>query len=907
MIPVKLQIKNFLSYGAQMQTIDFGPYPLICLSGKNGHGKSALLDSITWALWAEARKISGVSKSDDGLVRLGQSHMMVIFDFELNKQKYRVKREYLRAPKATANLEFGIFDQTGEKLISLTEKKIRDTQKKIEDTLSLSIDTFVNSAFLRQGQANEFSKKSPKDRKDIFSQILGLQQYDIVKKLANDKSKLAGLEKDNIIKFQEKTKLELDKKSEIENQVSELEKNLANISEKEIELLKKRENLLDKQKELGEQQKNKQILLFKQNETYNKNIEEQKKLLELRIKWKDIHSKQLKLKNGSFKNLQETKTFLQAKIDTHQKTLQEQLKLKEQYLKDKELIQKLEKEFYQDFNKKTQEKKLTIEKFNLELRNTENTIKDILQNQFDKNSQKKTFAENLKKLKDYILINKINEKELEREEAVFEKRRTYYQQYIAQGNALKKELDSLEQKHLLSQHEDNPSCPLCEQNLSASRKKFLKTKFAEQKKFGTHRLARYSKLISELKKILISQNDGLKKLKDAQEKNKITQVQATETEKNIVQIDQELEKINSNFTKIKNTQKEISKNIDLANKDLQNIEAQEKDMLYTFPGYKQLLETIENNISKIRNLNYNEQEHKKTLTDLSELEIQINEFEKIKQEIQTQETRKENIFELCAKLKKIKLELNTISNDIKKYENLERLQKDLDSQAQDLILQQKETTKEKEILLHSKGALENQILKLKELESDYKNQEKEITRLALEQQDYKIISEATGKDGIQAYLIESAIPEVEQEANDILSKLTNNQSQIIIESLRDLKNGGTKETLDIKISDEAGIRPYELFSGGEAFRIDFALRIAISKLLARRAGTALQTLIIDEGFGSQDEEGLGKIMDAVYKIQEDFSKIIIVSHLNSMKDQFPVHFHIHKGPQGSEVRVIEQG
>ena len=105
-------------------------------------------------------------------------------------------------------------------------------------------------------------------------------------------------------------------------------------------------------------------------------------------------------------------------------------------------------------------------------------------------------------------------------------------------------------------------------------------------------------------------------------------------------------------------------------------------------------------------------------------------------------------------------------------------------------------------------------------------------------------------------LIEDAIPEIEQEANHLLAKLTNNQAQIFIESLRDLKKGGTKETLDIKISDAGGIRPYELFSGGEAFRIDFALRIAISKLLARRAGTALQTLIIDEGFGSQDEEGL---------------------------------------------------
>ena len=82
-------------------------------------------------------------------------------------------------------------------------------------------------------------------------------------------------------------------------------------------------------------------------------------------------------------------------------------------------------------------------------------------------------------------------------------------------------------------------------------------------------------------------------------------------------------------------------------------------------------------------------------------------------------------------------------------------------------------------------------------------------------------------------LIEEALPEIEQEANNLLAKLTNNQTQIFIESLRDLKKGGNKETLDIKIADNMGIRPYEMFSGGEAFRIDFALRIAISKLVTR--------------------------------------------------------------------------
>jgi len=187
------------------------------------------------------------------------------------------------------------------------------------------------------------------------------------------------------------------------------------------------------------------------------------------------------------------------------------------------------------------------------------------------------------------------------------------------------------------------------------------------------------------------------------------------------------------------------------------------------------------------------------------------------------------------------------------------------------------------------------------------DQEKKIASLDEGMQDYQILATAFSKNGIQALLIEEAIPEIEQEANHILSRLTNNQAQIFIESLRDLKSGGVKETLDIQIADTAGIRPYEMYSGGEAFRVDFALRIAISKLLARRAGTALQTLIIDEGFGSQDEDGLTAIMEAIYAIQADFAKIIVVSHLPEFKHNFPVHFIVDKGPTGSIVNVEERG
>ena len=236
-------------------------------------------------------------------------------------------------------------------------------------------------------------------------------------------------------------------------------------------------------------------------------------------------------------------------------------------------------------------------------------------------------------------------------------------------------------------------------------------------------------------------------------------------------------------------------------------------------------------------------------------------------------------------------------------------EKELLLQNQEYLIDQKlqEISLKKEKLILQQGSIAEQDKILDQKNKEYNDQKCNLDTLSKEIEDYKAISTALGKDGIQALLIEDAIPEIENEANILLGRMTDNQSHIIIESLKDLKSGGTKETLDIKISDPLGLRPYELFSGGEAFKIDFALRIAISKLLARRAGASLQTLIIDEGFGSQDEEGLAHIMNIIYKIQEDFEKIIVVSHLNSMKEQFPVHFLVHKTPQGSLIKVVEQG
>ena len=173
-----------------------------------------------------------------------------------------------------------------------------------------------------------------------------------------------------------------------------------------------------------------------------------------------------------------------------------------------------------------------------------------------------------------------------------------------------------------------------------------------------------------------------------------------------------------------------------------------------------------------------------------------------------------------------------------------------------------------------------------------------LVEISKEESVYLELTKAFGKNGIQAWLIEMALPEIEQEADKLLSRMTDNRMHIKIETQRQSKAGTSLETLDIQISDERGTRPYEQFSGGEAFRINFAIRIALSKLLARRAGAPLPTLIIDEGFGTQDANGLEKLKEAIISIQDDFKMILVITHVEELRDAFPTRIDVTKTADG---------
>ena len=177
MIPTKLSVRNFMCYRDNTSSLVLEGIQIACICGDNGHGKSALLDAMTWALWGKAR-----AKSSDELIHLGQTDMEVEMEFIARDDRYRVIRKHSKGKPGRGGqtiLELhAAVGPPSSGFRAITANTVRETQRQIIDLLRMDYDTFVNSAFLRQGRADEFTVRTPRERKGVLADILGLSLYD---------------------------------------------------------------------------------------------------------------------------------------------------------------------------------------------------------------------------------------------------------------------------------------------------------------------------------------------------------------------------------------------------------------------------------------------------------------------------------------------------------------------------------------------------------------------------------------------------------------------------------------------------------------------------------------------------------------------------------------------------------
>jgi exonuclease SbcC len=200
------------------------------------------------------------------------------------------------------------------------------------------------------------------------------------------------------------------------------------------------------------------------------------------------------------------------------------------------------------------------------------------------------------------------------------------------------------------------------------------------------------------------------------------------------------------------------------------------------------------------------------------------------------------------------------------------------------------------------GSLNAQMDEVERAEADLDRYEDERVEFAAMLRVAEIAARAFGRDGIPALLIETAIPELEAGANELLELLTGGRLTVGLETLAAKKTGGMRETLEIVVGDDVSERPLEALSGGERQMVDLSLRIALSRLLVRRKGRRIETLIVDEGFTALDVAHRQRTIEAFAKLATVFPTVIVVTHLADLAEAFPTRLLVERAGGTSTVR-----
>ncbi|MGB3903592.1 MAG: SMC family ATPase [Anaerolineae bacterium] len=850
MIPLKLEMRNFMCYGDQVSTLDFKGIHLACLTGDNGHGKSAIIDAMTWALWGKAR-----AQRDDDLIHLGETDMEVDFEFILADNHYRIVRQRRKnGTRGQTALEFQIADDG--QLRSLTGNTLRQTQAAITETLHMDYQTFINSAFLLQGRADEFTTNPPAERKRILGEILGLGRYDGLEERAKNRARDKEVQLRDIAAALNEIDKELARKPQHEEELQEAERASSEL----------RERLRTEEKRLRE-------------------LREQRKELDLSQDRLPELLTELGKREEDLRDTNQRMTEMENRIAGYEAVLDQAESIEEGYAalvaarqSNEELSRKLSEQA------KLNEERAEVQRVIDEARNRLVLDRELYSTKARELEGKVQQAQALESRLEQVRarLQELAEKEAGREKLLREEQslsdqtaslRTENEQLSAEMDLLKEKLDLLQ--------EAEAACPLCGTELGVEARDQIKENYAsEGRELGDqHRenaatIRRLKESLQETRKARETSDKQLAALPALQGEEATLAKTLDEAQAAKLELGHAKAEFNLLDKRIESGDFAKDENSRLAQLDEQlegiGYDPQEHEEIRQELSDKARFENVKRELDGAR---------QGLKADVERSEEQKKHQERLQQALEDDSARKEALAQQIG--------------------HLEAATEGLDDQVRLVDELQVSESRARVRLGAAQQKLEHCL---------YLEKEKE--KKALEERDtreqkgiYDELREAFGKKGIQAMIIEGVIPEIEQEANRLLSRMTDGRLNVRLKSQRETLKGKTVETLDIEVADELGPRSYVLFSGGEAFRIDFAIRIALSKLLARRAGARLQTLIIDEGFGTQDSQGRERLVEAINSVQEDFERILVITHIEELKDSFPIRIDVFKTPQGSQISV----
>ena len=858
MIPQRLSIRNFLCYRENVPSLDFTGIHVACLCGPNGHGKSALLDAITWCLWGKAR-----GKTQDDLISYGADETRVELDFMARESTYRTIRSHSRGGGRRRQ---GVTDLQLQLVMNgdvqpLTGDSIRQTQAKIDQIVGMDYDTFINSAFLLQGRADEFSNNTPSDRKAVLAKILGLEVYDRLQERAKEglaDGAEAAKELEGALGWMRN---EAEGIGDPSDELSNVGKNLDTLSRRLAEKRREIDDLRGQVREL-ERQRDQLTELEGQIRTSAQDIKELDTAMaeaRTRVKqYRDLVQQADAIKQGSarleqarlrfdlletarrrFDDLAEEKNTIGRAIDTGRARLETQVE---------QLRHRVESELPP---KAEAEPVLTTE------------IEVV-----------RSRLEGLKEEADKIAGQQKDQQSLS---TLIGETQSTSERYKTEGLELKSKLELLAGA---GQGVAGAVCPLCKAPLDQDGCANLATTYDAEIK-DKRRL--YGQSQNQLKKLETQRAELERELPRRQESLERSK---REGEIKLRDLERGIEESRQAHRDMDQAQTQLAAAVaGLASGDFA---AQEHSRLQELEQQIQALGYEED----VRRQSYDEMEK---LRPFEESRRQLDHAVSILPQEEASLSQNEGMHQRRGEEQQhLQQQLQAGQEAIAALPHRQTRLKEAETAEAELEMNRQEADRRK-------GHLEGQVMRLEELAREISECSARLTDLEDQQSVYQELVTAFGRQGVQAMLIETVVPRVEEEANVLLGRMTDNRMQLQLETQRERRTGRGDpiETLEIYVSDELGPRSYEMYSGGEAFRVNLALRIALSKVLAQRLGAPLPTLFIDEGFGTQDAAGRERILDVIGAIEQDFEKVIVITHLDELKDAFPVRIEVQKDENGS--------
>ena len=908
MIPEILRLRNFLSH--RETELDLRGVHLASLVGDNGAGKSALLDAMTWAVWGRSRAPHG---RDDQLIYHGESMVEVEFQFRMPYQqagdyRYRILRRREQRGRRTVKSILDFQVEAPEGWQSLTADTIRQTQQKIIETLKLDYETFINSAYLRQGHADEFTVQSPAQRKQVLSAILGLDIWAVYQeRVRTRQSRMQGRLKELDRRLQEMAaelkrrpeferlletteaqaaaaeaqlqlaQLEMDGLHRVREQVAGLERDLEELTrqyeENEAALRRAQEEVERYRADLGRLE-----ALLGRAET----VEARYHAYEAAVAEERAYAQKLE----QAMTLQRERAAREAEVVRAREALQEQVRTRERE------TERLRREI--------EGARVALEQDRATLQSQIGLLKERLPDSQARQA--------LQELEDQVRALDETTRRLERTQAELRQVELSMHGLSERNRQLRERREALAER-IEALGAAEAECPLCGQSLSPEHRAEVLGEVEAERSALESEIRSNIQRWEELK--------GQKRALEAQIKALKEQLEARpERQRQLARLRQRLEEgeqAQGRIAELEGQVEEIAHRLEreayatearaaLAGvlSDLQALQQRLVSGAYAQEARTALAALADREAA----LGYDRTVHdtlRARVEELREAESEYRELERAQLSVANEKEL------LRSRQDQLVMLQERADGFHKRIQEVRARLADLRPRlAQEPAVRQAlEDARQRAVALRQQvGAARQNLAALDALEERHKRMQEEYQTLAQEVAVLNELREAFGVNGIPAMLIEHMLPELEREANRVLQKLTAGRLHVRFDTQRETKSGTVQETLDIIISDEKGTRPYEAFSGGEKFRVNFAIRVALSYLLAQRAGVRLRSLFVDEGFGSLDADGRQRLVEAIKAVQNDFDLILVITHIDELRDVFPTQIRVVKTESGSQVEVI---